>query len=414
MCLLLCSIAALRYNVVEQMADGKKIFVVQFPYDAQLMDELSISPCDKIEVEKWELDEQWIYGKLQSSGQRGKVFKGFLKNGEEEEAKQKSLSVSELEQDWVGSDSTPIAAYKGKQYKLQETPQDWLQCIICRELACCPRQSLCCGQTLCSECTEQWGKHSNSCPHCRREPFEIVTDPRSERYIAGLTCFCPNTPNGCKWRGSLKKVEDHVVLECPYENVQCTNCDKVMQRRNIPAHSENDCEWREVACPCCGSLYSSINMSDVDETFPCDSGDSTARMTFHDLVNSHYRECPQWPVRCPNSDSCNSGLSFTRASLAEHLNENCPQSLVECQFAAMGCESAVLRKDLPQHLSESLVTHMQLLLADYSCVKANVSRLTARIGKLRRKNRNLKSLVYWHMPEKRREKLHPLNRSTTQ
>ena len=148
---------------------------------------------------------------------------------------------------------------------LEKHPLDWLQCIACQELACSPQQTLCCGQTLCYECTDNWNKQSDSCPHCRSGPFEVVTDPRAERYIASLNSFCPNVSSGCKWKGSLKKVEKHVKTEYPYENVHCTKCDKLMQRWRIPAHNENECEWREVFCPCCGSFGNCRSMIETEE-----------------------------------------------------------------------------------------------------------------------------------------------------
>ena len=386
------------------MAGEEQVFTVQYPYDAQLPDELSIRPGDRIVVENWDSGEHWTCGKLLSTGQCGKVYKGFLKIGEEKEGEHISHSTSELQHDSEFLSNRPMAAFRGKHYMLEETPQDWLQCIVCRELACNPQQTLCCGQTLCYECTDKWSKQSNSCPHCRSEPFEVVADPRSERYIAGLTSFCPNVSIGCKWRGSLKKVEKHMKTECPCENVHCTKCDKLMLRKKIPTHSENECELREVSCPCCGSLDSCVTMSHVGEALFCNSDSSATRLTFADLVNRHYKECPQWPARCPNSESCNMGVSFTFSSLAEHLNNDCPHALVSCQFAAVGCDCLVLRKDLPQHLTEALMTHMQLLLVDNARVKVTVSNLTAKVKKLHHKNRYLKSLVYWHKPEKKSRK----------
>ena len=385
------------------MDDGERVFTVEFPYDAKLSDELSIRPGDRIEVENWDSEEYWICGKLLSTGLSGKVYKRFLRKAEEKEEEQRSISSSELEQDCRVLNNRATAAFNGKLYVLEETPLDWLQCIVCRELACSPQQTLCCGQTLCFECTDQWSKQSDSCPHCRNVPFEVVTDPRTERYITSLTSFCPNASTGCKWKGSLKNVEKHMTNECPCENVHCTMCDQLMPRWRIPAHNENECEWREVSCPCCGSLDTCISMTDCDaeEEQSCNSTSSISRLTFGDLVNRHYKECPQWPARCPNSESCNVGKSFTRSSLAEHLNSSCPDALIHCQFAEIGCGSVVLRKDHPQHLRESLSSHMQLLLADYSRVKATISNLTTKVKKLHHKNRKLKSLVYWYKPLKK-------------
>ena len=47
------------------------MFTVQFPYDAQLSDELSVRPGDKIEVDNWDSEEYWTCGTLLSTGQSG-------------------------------------------------------------------------------------------------------------------------------------------------------------------------------------------------------------------------------------------------------------------------------------------------------------------------------------------------------
>ena len=46
------------------MADRERVVTVQFPYDAQLSDELSIRPGDKIEVDNWDSEEYWTCGEL--------------------------------------------------------------------------------------------------------------------------------------------------------------------------------------------------------------------------------------------------------------------------------------------------------------------------------------------------------------
>ena len=55
------------------MSGGERVFTVQFPYDAQLSDELSIRPGDRIEVEIWDSEEYWASGKLLPTGRSGKV-----------------------------------------------------------------------------------------------------------------------------------------------------------------------------------------------------------------------------------------------------------------------------------------------------------------------------------------------------
>ena len=44
-----------------------------------------------------------------------------------------------------------------------------------------------------------------------------------------------------------------------------------------------------------------------------------------------------------------------------HVNTVCPLTVVNCDFHYAGCEVQLVRKDMPTHLAESLVTHFSLL-----------------------------------------------------
>ncbi len=79
--------------------------------------------------------------------------------------------------------------------------------------------------------------------------------------------------------------------------------------------------------------------------------------TYEDVTNHHAPVCECRPVECPNS--CGDDNLQSR-NLKEHLSNQCPLSLVECEFSHAGCDVEVCRKDLPSHLSDSMVTHMSL------------------------------------------------------
>lgn len=76
-------------------------------------------------------------------------------------------------------------------------------------------------------------------------------------------------------------------------------------------------------------------------------------------VEAHWEECRNFPVSCPNS--CQSE-KMERWKLEEHLEQECPLHLVQCQFAFVGCSVRVQRRDLDEHLSEDK-NHLPLLAA---------------------------------------------------
>ncbi len=91
--------------------------------------------------------------------------------------------------------------------------------------------------------------------------------------------------------------------------------------------------------------------------------------TYDDVTNHHVPVCECRPVKCPNS--CGDD-DLQHQHLEEHLSSQCPLSLVECEFSHAGCDVEVCRKDLPSHLSDSMVTHMSLLDRENSNLKIQV------------------------------------------
>ena len=43
----------------------------------------------------------------------------------------------------------------------------------------------------CLQCAKKWTKTSNSCPQCRKEPLEIVVDPKQNAESLRLHCTAP-------------------------------------------------------------------------------------------------------------------------------------------------------------------------------------------------------------------------------
>ena len=197
-----------------------------------------------------------------------------------------------------------------------ESPADDLLCKICYFPARDPQQTNeCCGQTFCAVCL---GKYMDSkildnkqCPYCKTEPFTFVRDAKTKRYVEGLKVFCSHKLLGCTWTGELRSLEQHLVRDidnkkgCPFTELQCSNgYGVVMQRRLVEGHLKSECELREVKCEYC-------------------------------ITTGSY----QWI----NSSHC----------------EECPLAIVECPYAAVGCESVFRRKEKMEHVMGSVGQHME-------------------------------------------------------
>ena len=75
------------------------------------------------------------------------------------------------------------------------------------------------------------------------------------------------------------------------------------------------------------------------------------------MTEVHYPQCGKYPVACPND--CDENM-IERQKLETHLKEECPLVLVDCPFSYAGCETQLPRKDMPEHIKES-ITHLTSL-----------------------------------------------------
>ena len=187
--------------------------------------------------------------------------------------------------------------------------------------------------------------------------MEIAVDTRIKRHISSLTVYCTHYKSGCEWKGSFNKVQDHLSEDCPYEGVECKNdgCTERFQRRYLGKHVVEECSMRIVECPCC-----------EDNDLP-----------YHELVDTHYKECPDWPMRCPHHCDIESGKDLTRSTLQDHLKNHCPEQVISCQFAEAGCTVRVKRKEMADHIQQSVGEHMTAMMSDHMKLKKDHTELQA-------------------------------------
>ena len=65
----------------------------------------------------------------------------------------------------------------------------------------------------------------------------------------------------------------------------------------------------------------------------------------------------RYPVACPNS--CQVGL-FERQELEDHLEENCPLTVIDCPFNHAGCDVELPHRDMTEHMQDA-ATHLEML-----------------------------------------------------
>ena len=227
-------------------------------------------------------------------------------------------------------------------------PPDVLQteCPVCLQIPREPCLISCkCGKEFCRECIERIKQDNKPCPMCNKSEFTFLRHYGSERYLNAQEVFCSRKNDGCEWKGKLKEYEQHLnetpapdnqLNGCQFVEVECKHeCGGWFQRRYIATHQDQECLERPYSCEHCIEYYS----------------------TFKDVTDIHSAECPKYPVTCPNK--CRHD-PFERQKIEDHLEDDCPLTKVSCPLHYAGCEVELPRKDMPEHMKDT-VTHLTLL-----------------------------------------------------
>ena len=219
-------------------------------------------------------------------------------------------------------------------------------CPVCLLVLREPHQASCCGTSYCEACVKRVKEDKKCCPTCNEADFTIFPDKRLKRSLYALNVYCCQRRGGCEWEGELGELERHLNLQpppekllvgCQFAEVDCTYCIQPFKRRFFQAHQSDDCSKRPYSCKHCNKYVA----------------------TFEEVTQNHWLMCPFFPLSCPN----NCELVLQRQEMEHHLSQNCPLTLVQCDFHVVGCQMQLTKKDMPSHISENLTRHMSLLQA---------------------------------------------------
>lgn len=76
-----------------------------------------------------------------------------------------------------------------------------------------------------------------------------------------------------------------------------------------------------------------------------------------DVTTNHWPVCGCYPVQCPNK--CSDEV-IKHQNVDCHVANDCPLTVVDCDFKGIGCEVRLPCKDLSVHLTKALVAHVSL------------------------------------------------------
>ena len=145
-------------------------------------------------------------------------------------------------------------------------------------------------------------------------------------------------PNECGTENIKRKdMEEHKEI-CPLEAIVCPfsefcNKDNIILRKDIE-HHKRECDFRPYQCEHCGHNGKYLSMSRKGKFWTLPPGPS------------HYDQCEQYPLQCPNE--CGEE-NIKRKDMKTH-RETCPLEAIVCPFTNHSFK--ILRRDIQTHTKE--------------------------------------------------------------
>ena len=137
------------------------------------------------------------------------------------------------------------------------------------------------------------------------------------------------------------------------------------------------------SCPLCNeSKFTTLPDKLLERTLK----QKTVSCTYEDCTwmgllsefESHLKLCISRPIECPQR--C--GRSFLRSLMANHISQDCPETVVECEFLSSGCHTKLPRRLMPAHMKSSAEEHVTLLSKDVTDLKAKQEQFDCDITRL--------------------------------
>ena len=230
-------------------------------------------------------------------------------------------------------------SYGGRNYAFTDPVSRMFECPICQGVVKKAHSVKCCKKTFCKGCLDEALKKFNKCPLCRTGNPTAYENDAIDDGVNDFKVLCFHHRKGCEWSGHLLHEPQHRQEKCGYAEVKCENwrigCGVVDERRHMKKHMEEKCELREVACKYCGQ-FQRVHMMPL-----------------------HIPICPDHPVACINGCQVKGLLRKN----ADSHQEVCPEAVVDCPFAEMGCnEKYLMRRDVQSHTTSAVSHHLALVM----------------------------------------------------
>ena len=228
---------------------------------------------------------------------------------------------------------------QGYQCEFIDTVNDDFYCKKCSLVARKLTFTSCCGESYCQACIADTQQQAKPCPACGQQNFTTLQQIKYQQRMAELKVYCSMKGRGCGWSGTLKQLDTHLEPDldnCKYVDTTCPlNCNHTIPKNKLDQHMAKECVKRYYVCQYCAF-----------------------KATYEEVVDTHWPECLQFSLQCPNS--C--GLTCERNGMVEHL-KMCPLEEVACEYTGVGCDGKFRRKNQGEHIRQNTERHLSLTAA---------------------------------------------------
>ena len=286
-------------------------------------------------------------------------------------------------------------SFGGFDYELVDPPPpDILQteCPVCLLTVREPYQVKCCGYSYCHSCIECIEAKKAPCPTCKHSNVDIFPDKNLQKEILELKVYCTLKKDGCDWTGKMEQLHLHLNEDpqpekrlngCQFVKVDCFyECGDNLQRQYMEKHESELCPKRPFSCEHCHNYESN----------------------YQDVTSNHWPVCGYFPIYCPKE--CGSFLQ--RKKVDSHIENECPLTVIKCDFHHVGCTVELHRKDIPEHLRKNIYIHTFLLATSFSKISEENTAYKNKISMLKKENEKLIAKRQELVQRIEKEKLEPI------
>ena len=149
--------------------------------------------------------------------------------------------------------------------------------------------------------------------------------------------------------------------ECLKMKVLCDLCDTKITREVMEQHLKHDCGMVQETCTLgCGMELTrdklGIHEKDncVQRIIQCEHCCIEVKFCFN---SKHLKECPLVKETCYQCS-----VEKYRKDMTQHLEDECPEKMLDCPFVKYKCLVRIKRKDTDKHLEEKKTEHFGLKL----------------------------------------------------